>query len=94
MLSILLDICLSLQVTYLQNDNAMLENKQKELHGTIHNLLQSTENFTHAYQVGIWQFTEIFVWRLYYCIFREPDIRKKVSNTLSYCDVSFKKVVN
>lgn len=29
----------------------MLENRQKELKGTIHNLLQSRENFVNAYQV-------------------------------------------
>lgn len=42
---------LFLQVSYLQSDNSMLENRQKELKGTIHNLLQSRENFVNAYQV-------------------------------------------
>ncbi|CAN6727287.1 unnamed protein product [Malus baccata var. baccata] len=38
------------EVSYLQSDNSMLENRQKELKGTIHNLLQSRENFVNAYQ--------------------------------------------
>ncbi|KAL6350492.1 hypothetical protein AAG906_019139 [Vitis piasezkii] len=33
------------KMSYLQNDNALLENKQRELNGTIQNLLQSRENF-------------------------------------------------
>ncbi|CAL0311951.1 unnamed protein product [Lupinus luteus] len=39
-----------IQVTYLQNDNALLEMKQKELKGTLNNLLQSRENFVLEYQ--------------------------------------------
>ncbi|OIW10516.1 hypothetical protein TanjilG_15888 [Lupinus angustifolius] len=39
-----------LRVSYLQNDNALLEMKQKELKGTLNNLLQSRENFVHDYQ--------------------------------------------
>ncbi|XVF84836.1 hypothetical protein PTKIN_Ptkin17bG0071700 [Pterospermum kingtungense] len=38
------------KVSYLQNDNALLENKQKELQGTIHGLLQSRDSFINAYQ--------------------------------------------
>ncbi|KAL9226274.1 hypothetical protein vseg_002106 [Gypsophila vaccaria] len=38
------------QVSYLQNDNALLENKQKELNGTIQALLQSKEHFVNAYE--------------------------------------------
>ncbi|XP_019445533.1 PREDICTED: synaptonemal complex protein 1 isoform X2 [Lupinus angustifolius] len=38
------------KVSYLQNDNALLEMKQKELKGTLNNLLQSRENFVHDYQ--------------------------------------------
>ncbi|KAJ4851216.1 hypothetical protein Tsubulata_032768 [Turnera subulata] len=38
------------KVNYLQNDNALLENKQKELKGTIQSLLQSRETFVDAYQ--------------------------------------------
>ncbi|KAM1942651.1 hypothetical protein ACFX15_011098 [Malus domestica] len=38
------------EVSYLQSDNSMLENRQRELKGTIHNLLQSRENFVNAYQ--------------------------------------------
>ena len=44
-------VCLLLQVNYLQNDNALLENKQKELKGTIQILLQSKESFVNAYEV-------------------------------------------
>ncbi|KAK0573263.1 hypothetical protein LWI29_005262 [Acer saccharum] len=39
-----------LKVSYLQNDNALLENKQKELKETIHRLLQARENFINAYE--------------------------------------------
>ncbi|RVW82453.1 hypothetical protein CK203_049045 [Vitis vinifera] len=39
-----------LQMSYLQNDNALLENKQRELNGTIQNLLQSRENFVSVYE--------------------------------------------
>ncbi|QHO11725.1 Transmembrane protein, putative [Arachis hypogaea] len=38
------------QVNYLQNDNAMLESKHKELKGTLNSVLQSRENFVHAYE--------------------------------------------
>ncbi|KAK3223154.1 hypothetical protein Dsin_010179 [Dipteronia sinensis] len=38
------------KVSYLQNDNALLENKQKELKETIHRLLQARENFVNAYE--------------------------------------------
>ncbi|KAK8579466.1 hypothetical protein V6N12_069791 [Hibiscus sabdariffa] len=38
------------KVGYLQNDNALLENKQKELQGTIQSLLQSRDSFISAYQ--------------------------------------------
>ncbi|OMO55017.1 hypothetical protein COLO4_36239 [Corchorus olitorius] len=38
------------KVNYLQNDNVLLENKQKELQGTIQSLLQSKESFVNAYQ--------------------------------------------
>ncbi|TKY69760.1 intracellular protein transport protein USO isoform X1 [Spatholobus suberectus] len=38
------------KVNYLENDNVLLENKQKELKGTLNNLLQSRENFVHAYE--------------------------------------------
>uniref|UniRef100_A0A7N2LC13 Uncharacterized protein n=1 Tax=Quercus lobata TaxID=97700 RepID=A0A7N2LC13_QUELO len=38
------------KVSYLQNDNALLENKQKELKGTIQCLLQSKESFVNAYE--------------------------------------------
>jgi len=40
-----------MQVNYLENDNVLLENKQKELKGTLNNLLQSRESFVHAYEV-------------------------------------------
>ncbi|KAH7858990.1 hypothetical protein Vadar_030187 [Vaccinium darrowii] len=39
-----------LRVTHLQNDNAMLENKQKELKGTITSLLQARESFVKVYE--------------------------------------------
>ncbi|GFY88387.1 RUN/FYVE domain protein [Actinidia rufa] len=39
-----------LRVSYLQSDNALLENKQQELKGTITNLLQSRENFVKVYE--------------------------------------------
>ncbi|KAM6563029.1 hypothetical protein CsatB_023027 [Cannabis sativa] len=38
------------KVNYLQNDNVLLENKQKELQETIHNLSQSKECFVNAYE--------------------------------------------
>ncbi|KAM5566618.1 hypothetical protein ABKV19_014993 [Rosa sericea] len=38
------------EVSYLQNDNSLLENKQKELKATIHSLLQSKETFVNAYE--------------------------------------------
>ncbi|KAH0991533.1 hypothetical protein GBA52_003016 [Prunus armeniaca] len=38
------------EVRYLQNDNSMLENKQKELKGTIQSLLQSRDTFVNAYE--------------------------------------------
>ncbi|TXG56420.1 hypothetical protein EZV62_017733 [Acer yangbiense] len=46
------EICQKLErkVSYLQNDNALLENKQKELKETIHRLLQARENFINAYE--------------------------------------------
>lgn len=40
------------QVNCLQDDNALLENKQKELKGTIQSLLQSRESFVNAYEVS------------------------------------------
>lgn len=42
---------IDLQVSYLQNDYGLLENKQNELKTTIQNLLQSRESFLNAYQV-------------------------------------------
>ncbi|XP_019106085.2 uncharacterized protein LOC104898018 isoform X3 [Beta vulgaris subsp. vulgaris] len=38
------------KVSYLQNDNALLESKQQELNATIQSLLQSKEQFVNAYQ--------------------------------------------
>ncbi|PRQ41271.1 hypothetical protein RchiOBHm_Chr4g0445111 [Rosa chinensis] len=38
------------EVSYLQDDNSLLENKQKELKATIHSLLQSKETFVNAYE--------------------------------------------
>lgn len=38
------------KVSYLENDNAMLENKQKELKGTIASLLQARESFVKVYE--------------------------------------------
>ncbi|MED6154870.1 hypothetical protein PIB30_000372 [Stylosanthes scabra] len=38
------------KVNCLKNDNAMLENKNKELKGTLNSVLQSRENFVHAYE--------------------------------------------
>lgn len=46
-----LTLSMLLQVIRLENDNALLENKQKELKGTINNLLQSREYFVNAYEV-------------------------------------------
>ncbi|XP_065860923.1 protein GRIP isoform X2 [Euphorbia lathyris] len=37
-------------VSHLQNDNALLESRQRELQETIQNLLQSKENFINAYE--------------------------------------------
>lgn len=48
---LLLKTDLLLQVSYLQNDNALLENKQKEVKGTINGLLQSRDDLISAYQV-------------------------------------------
>eukprot|EP00257_Ricinus_communis_P005699 XP_002520175.2 kinesin-like protein KIF15 [Ricinus communis] len=46
------ELCQKLErkVSYLQNDNSLLENRQKELQGTIQNLLQSRESFINAYE--------------------------------------------
>ncbi|KAF9607375.1 hypothetical protein IFM89_034141 [Coptis chinensis] len=41
---------LETKVKYLENDNFLLENKQKELKGTIDSLLQSRETFISLYQ--------------------------------------------
>lgn len=38
------------KVSYLENDNALLENKQKELQETIQSLLQSRNTFINVYQ--------------------------------------------
>ncbi|GLT86351.1 hypothetical protein SLE2022_044960 [Rubroshorea leprosula] len=38
------------EASYLQNDNALLENKQKEMKGTINGLLQSRDDLINAYQ--------------------------------------------
>ncbi|KAL2904264.1 Tyrosine-protein phosphatase non-receptor type 23 [Bienertia sinuspersici] len=38
------------KVSYLQNDNSLLEIKQKELNATVQSLLQSREQFVNAYQ--------------------------------------------
>ncbi|KAJ6318969.1 hypothetical protein OIU76_014337 [Salix suchowensis] len=38
------------KVSYLQNDNALLEDKNKDLKGTIQSLLQSKESFVNSYQ--------------------------------------------
>ncbi|GLT41590.1 hypothetical protein SLA2020_156420 [Shorea laevis] len=38
------------KVSYLQNENALLENKQKEMKGTINGLLQSRDELINAYQ--------------------------------------------
>ncbi|KAG6650951.1 hypothetical protein CIPAW_06G078500 [Carya illinoinensis] len=43
------------QVSYLQNDNTLLENKQKELNGTIQSLLQSREVFINAYEESTYE---------------------------------------
>ncbi|KAF6153026.1 hypothetical protein GIB67_004245 [Kingdonia uniflora] len=42
--------CHILQVQYLENDNLLLENKQKELKGTIDSMLQSRESFLSLYE--------------------------------------------
>ncbi|KAF3667408.1 putative DNA binding protein [Capsicum annuum] len=39
-----------IQVTSLENENNLLENKQKELEGTIQGLLESKEDFVKAYE--------------------------------------------
>ncbi|KAK1362138.1 hypothetical protein POM88_046612 [Heracleum sosnowskyi] len=41
---------LETKLNYLQNDNELLDNKQKELQGTINRLLQSKESFIKAYE--------------------------------------------
>ncbi|XP_050374878.1 uncharacterized protein LOC126792510 [Argentina anserina] len=38
------------KVSYLRNDNSLLESKQKELKATIHSLLQTKETFVSAYE--------------------------------------------
>lgn len=64
----LMYLCLYIvmQVIYLENDNVLLENKQKELKGTLNNLLQSRENFVNAYEVIVCD------WCFYYLIFMLP----------------------
>lgn len=54
-------LSLLLQVIRLENDNALLENKQKELKGTINNLLQSREYFVNAYEVVNFNGSPIFL---------------------------------
>ncbi|XP_050235875.1 uncharacterized protein LOC126685910 isoform X2 [Mercurialis annua] len=51
------ELCQKLErkVDYLQNDNVFLENRQKELQGTIQNLLQSRESFVNAYEESTWE---------------------------------------
>ncbi|XP_074381144.1 uncharacterized protein LOC141722521 [Apium graveolens] len=41
---------LETKLNYLQNDNELLDNKQKELQGTINRLLQSKESFVKVYE--------------------------------------------
>ncbi|KAG4924888.1 hypothetical protein JHK87_050428 [Glycine soja] len=41
------------EVIYLENNNVLLKNKQKELKGMPNNLLQSRENFVNAYEILI-----------------------------------------
>nr|XP_016466235.1 PREDICTED: cingulin-like [Nicotiana tabacum] len=41
------------KVTCLKNENNLLENKQKELEGTLQSLLESREAFLKAYEVSI-----------------------------------------
>nr|KJB61201.1 hypothetical protein B456_009G346400 [Gossypium raimondii]KJB61203.1 hypothetical protein B456_009G346400 [Gossypium raimondii] len=43
------------KVSYLQNDNALLENKQKEFQGIIQSLLQSKDSFINAYQESTYE---------------------------------------
>ncbi|KAB5534324.1 hypothetical protein DKX38_017410 [Salix brachista] len=43
------------KVSYLQNDNALLEEKNKDLKGTIQSLLQSKESFVNSYQELTWE---------------------------------------
>ncbi|MBA0566910.1 hypothetical protein Golob_011683, partial [Gossypium lobatum] len=43
------------KVSYLQNDNALLENKQKEFQGIIQSLLQSRDSFINAYQESTYE---------------------------------------
>lgn len=40
-----------LQMSHLQDENALLETKQKELQATIQNLVQSRDEFLHVYEV-------------------------------------------
>lgn len=40
-------------MSYLQDDNALLEIKHKELNDTVQSLLQSREQFVNAYQVFV-----------------------------------------
>ncbi|KAK7307159.1 hypothetical protein VNO77_39980 [Canavalia gladiata] len=53
------------KVNYLENDNVLLENKHKELKGTLNNLLQSREHFVHAYEVIVivcdWRFCSLLL---------------------------------
>lgn len=40
-----------LQIGHLHDENLLLENKQKELNATIQSLVQSRDDFIHAYEV-------------------------------------------
>ena len=53
-----------MQVNYLHNDNAILESKHKELKGTLNSVLQSRENFVHAYEVILYD----WLWSSYYLL--------------------------
>ncbi|KAH9606861.1 hypothetical protein KSS87_020269 [Heliosperma pusillum] len=54
-LSIELRQKLERKVSYLQNDNTLLENKQKELNSSIQALLHSKEHFVNAYQESTYE---------------------------------------
>jgi len=78
-----------MQVNYLENDNVLLENKQKELKGTLNNLLQSRESFVHAYEVIL-----LFVIGAFVAFYTHTYIYKlELFNAGEWCYISLQYLI-